>query len=277
MSNNPPISGAGWEARLALTFTQQQHKTVLSQREQRGPLALQRPFYPEGGVCHGYILHPPGGVVGGDQLTIAVQVQPEAHALLTTPGATKFYRSAGLHAHQQQLFDINSGTLEWLPQESIYFPHTLSTISTDIHLQGNARFIGLEVHCLGRPASHERFDAGQVTISLRLHRDGKFLVMDKQRIHQLADLESSAGLRSNPVFATLIATPCNTETLEAVQNLCLNLADGLAGATLMREVLIVRYLGQHTATAHQLGRSIWALIRPQIIGKTATPPRIWST
>lgn len=275
MSVNPPLSG--WQARLALTFTQQQHKTVLSKREQLGPLALQRPFYPEGEVCHGYILHPPGGVVGGDKLNINVQVCPQAHALLTTPGATKFYRSAGLQAHQHQLLEVNAGALEWLPQESIYFPQTLSTLSTDIQLQGDARFIGWEIHCLGRPVINEVFDAGQVTVSTRLMRDGKLVLMDKQRIHQLADVTAPAGLRSHPVFATLIATPCPADLLESVQALCAELPEGIAGATLMREVLVVRYLGNSTAAAHQLWRSIWATIRPTIMGKIATPPRIWST
>lgn len=275
MSVNPPLSG--WQARLALTFTQQQHKTVLSKREQLGPLALQRPFYPEGEVCHGYILHPPGGVVGGDKLSINVQVCPQAHALLTTPGATKFYRSAGLQAHQHQLLEVNAGALEWLPQESIYFPQTLSTLSTDIQLRGDARFIGWEIHCLGRPVINELFDAGQVTVSMRLMRDGKLVLMDKQRIHQLTDVTAPAGLRSHPVFATLIATPCPGDLMEPVQTLCAELPEGIAGATLMSEVLVVRYLGNSTAAAHQLWRSIWATIRPAIMGKIATPPRIWST
>lgn len=221
-------------------------------------------------MCHGYILHPPGSG-WGDKLNINVQVCPQAHALLTTPGATKFYRSAGLQAHQHQLLEVNAGALEWLPQESIYFPQTLSTLSTDIQLRGDARFIGWEIHCLGRPVINELFDAGQVTVSMRLMRDGKLVLMDKQRIHQLADVTAPAGLRSHPVFATLIATPCPADLMESVQTLCAELPEGIAGATLMREVLVVRYLGNSTAAAHQLWRTIWATIRPTIMGKIATP------
>jgi Urease accessory protein UreH len=99
----------GWQAELRLGFVQHSTKTVLANRSQRGPLAVQRPFYPEGDVCHAYILHPPGGVVGGDCLQMRFQVDPAAHALLTTPGATKFYRSAGLQAQQHQHFHVADG------------------------------------------------------------------------------------------------------------------------------------------------------------------------
>jgi len=85
----------GWQAHLSLGFSRRGNQTVLAERRQYGPLTVQRPFYPEGMPCHLYLLHPPGGVVGGDELDVQIKVEPEAHALLTTPGATKFYRSAG--------------------------------------------------------------------------------------------------------------------------------------------------------------------------------------
>ena len=95
----PPIStlnrSDGWKAELTLGFTDRGDKTVVGHKTQLGPLAIQRPLYPEGDVCHTYLLHPPGGVVGGDELLIKATAYPGAHALVTTPGATKFYRSEG--------------------------------------------------------------------------------------------------------------------------------------------------------------------------------------
>jgi urease accessory protein len=108
---------AGWQARLELGLAQWAGRTVLAHKRHFGPLTVQRPFYPEGGPCHIYLLHPPGGVVGGDRLEIAVEVGEGAHALITTPGATKFYRSAGPRAHQiQHLSVAGGGVLEWFPQ-----------------------------------------------------------------------------------------------------------------------------------------------------------------
>ena len=117
----------GWQASLRLGFAPRAARTALVHREQRGPLAVQRPFYPEGDTCHLYLLHPPGGVVGGDRLDIEARTTGEAHALVTTPGATKFYLSAGHTAHQTQRLRVGAGgALEWLPQENIFFPGALA-------------------------------------------------------------------------------------------------------------------------------------------------------
>src|SRR5688572_31489418 len=109
---------SSWHARLELGFRNAGARTVLAHRRHVGPLVVQRPFYPEGGTCHVYLVHPPGGLVGGDQVALAVEVQPHAHALITTPAATRFYR-AGPHpaARLQQELRVHDGALEWLPQE----------------------------------------------------------------------------------------------------------------------------------------------------------------
>src|SRR3954471_15398906 len=90
-----PTSRAGWEASLDLEFATQGTRTFLARRASVGPLVVQRPFYPEGDVCHVYVVHPPGGVVGGDRLDLNIRARSGAHALITTPAATKFYRSDG--------------------------------------------------------------------------------------------------------------------------------------------------------------------------------------
>src|SRR5262245_10241542 len=101
-AHEPREGRAGWEASLDLKFAARGARTVLARRASVGPLVVQRPFYPEGGVAHVYLVHPPGGVVGGDQLRLSVLAEEGAHALLTTPAATKFYRSDGRVARQRQ-------------------------------------------------------------------------------------------------------------------------------------------------------------------------------
>jgi len=79
----------GWHAALELGFAAASGATRLARRKHRGPLVVQRPFLPEGpGVAHVYVLHPPGGLVGGDELTLDVEVDAGAHALVTTPAAS---------------------------------------------------------------------------------------------------------------------------------------------------------------------------------------------
>ena len=93
---------SSWHARLELGFRDSGTRTVLAHRRHIGPLMVQRPFYPEGSICHVYLLHPPGGLVGGDSLTVDVDVAGGARALVTTPAAGKFYRSAQRTARQVQ-------------------------------------------------------------------------------------------------------------------------------------------------------------------------------
>ena len=113
----------GWEAALEIAFVALGGATILLRNGQRGPLAVQRPFSPEGrGVSHVTLLHPPGGLVGGDRVSVGVEVGEGAHAVITTPAAAKHYRSAGATARQQQHFRVaGGGKLEWLPHETILF------------------------------------------------------------------------------------------------------------------------------------------------------------
>lgn len=267
----------GWQAELKLQFAKRSDKTILAGRYQRGPLAVQRPFYPEAEICHAYVLHPPGGVVGGDELYLHFSVEANAHALLTTPGATKFYRSAGMQATQHQQFHITDGCLEWLPQENIFFPSANAVLTTAVYLAGKAQYIGWEVHCLGRPVIGETFATGKAIFKTALYHDHKPLLLDRLVINGELDLQLAAGLRSQPVVATLFATNADNTLLENLRTLCENLATGTAGVTLLNGVLVLRYLGNSTEQAHRLLRSAWHVLRPAVTGKPAIPPRIWNT
>ena len=88
-----------------------------------GPLRILQSLYPEGNaVCHNVLVHPPGGLVGGDTLEIQVTGATGSHGLVTTPGATRFYRSDGATALQDTHIHLASGArLEWLPLETLCY------------------------------------------------------------------------------------------------------------------------------------------------------------
>ena len=267
--------GTGWHAQLELGFAPRAGRTALVHRMQRGPLAVQRPFYPEGDACHLYLLHPPGGVVGGDSLNIRSEVADGAHALVTTPGATKFYLSAGDTAQQTQTLRVAAGAgLEWLPQENIFFPGALTRLYTKIELSEGARFIGWEIQCLGLPVNAERFDSGQAEFQLHIERDERPLLLDRLTVTP-ERLNGKAGLRGLPVNATLLATPAEKAELEQVRELLLETPS--AGVTLIDNLLVVRYLGDSTEQCRNLFINIWAAIRTTVMGRPPCPPRIWST
>ena len=272
-AGSPP---EGWAASLELGFSHRAGCSHLSRRRRHGPLAVQRSFHPEGPVCHTYILHPPGGVAGGDSLDIQVEVEPGAHALITAPGAAKLYRSDGRPATIHQSLRVRDGaTLEWLPQENIFFPGAIVRQQTRVALAASARFIGWEVHCLGRPVIAERFDSGFADLGLALWRDDRPLLLERLRVHGKASLDAAAGLRGHPVTGTLLATGANTGHLSLTREFLSG--SPMITAALLDELLVVRYLGDDTHQAWQLLRGLWARLRPTLLGLPACPPRIWAT
>ncbi len=279
--NKPLNETQGWKAELNLGFKRTVNKTVLASRTQSGPLTVQRPFYPEGDVCHLYLLHPPGGVVGGDQLHINVALTDNANTLITTPGATKFYRNQGVLAHQVQTLTVaDHCTLEWFPQENIFFDRTHTHLSTRIELEKHARFMGWEINCYGRPASEEVFERGLVSTRLELFRDDKPLLLDGLLVSgENAALSSPNCMNNFPCFGTFIATHVTQNLLEMVREAVVvsQSDDQHLGITLIDDILVARCLGHY---AEQVGitlKTIWATLRPDVLDREVCYPRIWST
>jgi urease accessory protein len=273
----PAKEQQGWRAELFLGFRKTSRKTILAERLREGPLAVQRALYPEGDLCHVYLLHPPGGVAGGDRLNISAQVAQGASALVTTPGATKFYRTASFTALQQQILKVDGGTLEWLPQENIFFPGAEVGLKTSVELTGNARFIGWEINCLGLPVIAERFTTGRAVFSFSLLRDGLPLLHERLVVDGAGDLSTSSGLRDKPVFGSLYATLDDSSLLEVMREAIPQTSDDVLALTLVDGLLIARYLGSSTERCKNCFIAIWRILRPAVLNRPPCPPRIWNT
>lgn len=268
----------GWIAELELRFSKSKSKTFLSTRKHIGPLTIQRPFYPEGDLCHLYLLHPPGGIVGGDQLSIEVNTDSNSSSLLTTPGATKVYRTSD-HKHStinQNFIVAEDSSFEWLPMETIVFPGANSQFSSKLLLSGNARVAAWEVYCLGRPAINESFDFGSLNFSLELWRDGMPILLDKLMIDK-TELGNIVGLRSFPVFGTFIISKTNKKVLETVRTMMIETDSCVTGVTQIEDIIIVRSLAKKTYLMQDLFKKIWQTVRPLVFNREATIPRIWAT
>jgi urease accessory protein len=271
---------SSWKARLALGFSRLDGKTRLSRREHDGPLVVQKPLYPEGpDVCHAIIVHPPGGVAGGDELALALDAGEGAQALLTTPGAGKWYRSNGAWAKQSIAAALaGESLLEWLPQETIVFDGALASFATEVRLEGDARYLGWEIVCLGRTGSGERYTRGECRFSSRILRDGRPLWLERGRIEGGGRMmQSPAGLAGQPVFGTLAAAFAGAD--KALADSCRALApeQGEGAVTLLPGVLIARYLGASTEAAKRYFTALWRVLRPALAGREAVEPRIWRT
>ncbi|WP_291994154.1 urease accessory protein UreD [Candidatus Accumulibacter sp. ACC003] len=271
----------GWQARLTLGFERRGEKSALVRCEHYGPLRVQKALYPEGPeVCHAIVLHPPGGIAGGDSLEITVSAAPAAHALLTTPGAGKWYRSGGRQARQSLRLRVGEGGMvEYLPQETIVFDGAEAQMQTQVELAAGAVFCGWEILCLGRTAAGERFSRGQLELATRIERDGRPLWLERGRLRGGSSwLDAAAGLAGRPVSATLLLAGRAVERdwLDACR--ALPVADGvLAGVTALPEVLVARCLAPGSEAARAWLTEVWKQLRPLALGRLAVPPRIWNT
>ena len=277
------MNAAHWRAELSLEFSARGAATILSDCRHHGPLRVQRALYPEGeAVCQAIVLHPPSGIAGGDQLRIAAAVGPAAYAQLTTPGAGKWYRSTGAEASQTLDFSVaDNATLEWLPQETIVFDGARSRMDNHIALADSSRYLGWEILCLGRRAAGECFAHGHLNLHTRIERQGNVIWLERGQITGNDPLlDSIAAWAGASVCATLQATVPAGFEVAPLLDACRTLepADqALHGITALRGLLVARYLGHSSEAARLWFVSLWQLLRPALLGRTAVPARIWNT
>jgi urease accessory protein len=270
-----------WEAELDLGYAFRAGRTTLARRSSRGPLAVQKPLYPESeAVCHTILLHPPGAIAGGDDLAIRIGLEPHAHAVFATPGATKWYRSGGPASRQRIAIGIaDNGVCEWLPQENIYFESVRADNAIDVKLGHGAVFCGWDVMCLGRTASGERFARGSVQQRIAIASGGRPLFEELSRIEGGSPiLDSAAGMAGYPVCGSflLAGTGIDAGMLAGCREVGAG-QDCLHGVTRLPGAFVARFLGRSAEQARDYFSRIWEILRPAYANRQARRLRIWST
>ncbi|MDQ1811778.1 urease accessory protein UreD [Massilia sp. CCM 9210] len=268
---------SAWQASLRLRFADDAGTTRLLERIHSGPLRVQKPLYPEGPrICHAIVVHPPGGVVGGDRLAVGVAAGDASHAFLTSPGAAKWYRANGKISRQDVLIEAGAGAaVEWMPQEAIFFNGAHVALEQRVELAANACYIGCDILCFGRRASGETFDSGTITQHTQIRRGGKLLWWEQGALHGgSAAMHSPLGLNGASVCATLVGVgkPAGGALIDAMRAL-----DPALGITQIKSVFVARYLGNDSEGARRAIFSVWQLLRPHLLGCAAPLPRIWTT
>ena len=273
-----------WHASLQLDYTRESERSV-ARYQHKGPLRILQSLYPEGNaVCHNVLVHPPGGLVGGDTLDMQITVGAGAHALVTTPGATRFYRSATGLATQQVHAQVAEGArLEWLPLEAIAYNACDALNHATFELAPGAEMMTWDITALGLPAADLPFEQG----TFRQHMEIPGVWLERGSIHasDARLMNSPLGLAGQRCMATLVfaagsaiaaerrerALACARELLEASP---LRMT---AGATSSHpQVIVLRVLAPVTEPALQLLRQVWAAWRHAMWGLPGTVPRLWN-
>ena len=273
-----------WRADLKLDYTLESQRTVVRYLHQ-GPLRILQSLYPEGDqICHNVLVHPPGGLVGGDTLDIQVTVAEGAHGLVSTPGATRFYKSGGHPALQQVVVHLaDNAKLEWLPLEAIAYNDCEATNRAIFNLAPSAELITWDVTALGLPSSDMAFTQGHFQQHLEI--PGVWLERGNIRGEDTRWLNSPLGLAGSKCLASLvfasgsaINSDRTTQALEAAREVIeshpLRLQAGITCAH--PQVIVLRVMSPLVEPTMDLLKKVWAVWRHTLWALPSTPPRIWS-
>ena len=274
-----------WHARLQLDYTVENARTV-ARYEHNGPLRILQSLYPEGdGICHNVLVHPPGGLVGGDTLDITTTVGPGAHGLITTPGATRFYRSTGPLALQRSHLSVaDGGRLEWLPLEALCYSACNAENHLTLNLAPGAECMGWDVTALGLPHADQPFVQGRFVQHLTV--PGLWL---ERGVIDAADerlLQSPLGLAGQRCMASMFfaaGTALDRNRRDAALDAARAVMDAhptltaTAGATSPNaQMVVVRVLAPQVEPAMKLLKAVRVAWRKEMWGLEGEAPRIWA-
>ncbi|MBU0890672.1 MAG: urease accessory protein UreD [Gammaproteobacteria bacterium] len=273
-----------WHARLQLDYSRENARTV-ARFEHNGPLRILQSLYPEGdAICHNVLVHPPGGLVGGDTLEITATVAPGAHGLLTTPGATRFYRSTGPLALQRTHLSVADGArLEWLPLEALCYNACNAENHLTLNLAPGAECMGWDVTALGLPHANQPFETGRFV----QHLEVPGLWLERGAInaadHRL--MQSPLGLAGHRCMASLFfaaGAPLDRTRRDAALDAARAVMDAhslkaTAGATSPNaQMVVLRVLAPQVEPAMQLLKAVRVAWREVMWGMAGEAPRIWA-
>ena len=274
-----------WHARLQLDYTAEHSARTVARYEHNGPLRILQSLYPEGdAICHNVLVHPPGGLVGGDTLDITTTVGPGAHGLVTTPGATRFYRSTGPLALQRSHLTLAEGArLEWLPLEALCYSACHAENHLTLNLAPGAECIAWDVTALGLPLAAQPYEAG--TFEQHIEWPGRFLERGVVSAHDDLLLNGDLGLAGHRCLASLIfasGTPITRQQREALLEGTHALLESATGGVVSRvtspneNMLILRGVSPVVEPVMMLWKTVWAFWRKELWELQGSTPRIWS-
>ena len=273
-----------WHARLQLDYSFESQRSV-ARYQHEGPLRVLQSLYPEGdAVCHNVLVHPPGGLVSGDTLDISVTASGTSHGLITTPGATRFYRSSGAAAVQRTHIRLQDrARLEWLPLETLCYNGCEAENHLQLELAPQAECIGWDISAFGLPLAGQPFERGG--LHQRIEVPGVWLEQGRLDAGDTRLMDGPVGLAGQRCMASIFFV-CGAKLERGRRQQALDVARAVlethalratAGATSPNEqVVVVRVLAPLVEPAMQLLKALWAAWRFELWALPDTSPRIWT-
>ncbi|AMA09738.1 urease accessory protein UreD [Picosynechococcus sp. PCC 73109] len=271
-----------WHGKVGLIYGQRQGKTEMQRCFTQAPFRIQRPFYPEGNrVCHTVLLHTAGGIVGGDRLSLDLELHPKSHVFLTTAAANKIYRTNGETAQQDGIIHQAPGSiLEYFPQEMIIFDGAEYHQSLRVNLAPGAVWCGWEVLRFGRTARGEKFISGNWRGLTEIWQDDELLWGDRQWLPGNPEVFAAwNGLNNQPVVGSLalVGLEISEAQITELRQTMATIQQGLGGITQLPKGVLCRYRGHSSTEVKRWFISLWQNWRSLYSPQLPTLSRVWQT
>lgn len=272
--NDNDLQGIGRHGKLRLCFTRQGGKTMLSDSFSTIPMCAFQPFYlDDSGCAYSYIVNPTSGLVGGDKIEIKITIEDNAHGFITTPSATKVYKSSGSQSEQDiDIFVKKDGILEYLPGYVIPFADSLYSQKIKVYMEKSSTAFILDSFATGRSARGEHLSFKEYRSRTEIIYCDEPVVTerislrpDKEDYNALGFLETfTASAVLYLIFDDLSVQGRLIADIKAL----LNESDDIIGgvSALPSKGIIVRFLSKGIIPLTRTVYSIFPIFRKKILG-----------
>ena len=247
---------------------------MLTARRFTLPLQVLEPMDLDGdGVATLLLLNPTGGLLAGDRLETDVVLGARSRVCLSTPSATRVYRSPGPAAVQRFTIEVGSGaTLEWMPDHLIPSLGARLQQSTEIRLAADATLLYLDAWAVGRAARGEAWGFDLLDSSLLVRDETGPLLRDRSILNGRPPRDGLGGTEGFGYAATFLAMRPAAEGWEDLAGALLAAVDaagagGRAGVTTLgRGGVLARLLCPSAPALQAAVRALWAEGRRRLLG-----------
>jgi len=263
----------GRDGALGLRFERRGQATVLAGSRYTLPLQVLAPLALDDGAAVVSILNPTGGLLGGDRLRIEIDVGPGAHACLTTPSATKVYRTESEPASQAVTLRLAAAAvLEWVPDHTIPFAGSAFTQALHVEMGEGARLILVDAWASGRVARGEAWGFALLDTTLSVRDAQGPLLHDRLRLAGPGTWDGLGLAEGRPYFATVVVIgEHGLDGFDAIVARALGpMTDVAAGVgALPRRGALVRCLAPSAPALTDAVNLIWSAARRRLLDAPA--------
>jgi urease accessory protein len=200
-----PAARVGRDGRLCLSFERRDGRSILAHSAYSVPLQILAPVRLDDPAAVVSMLNPTGGLLGGDRVAIEVAVGRGAHACLTTPSATRVYRTRGPAAEQDVRLRVDAGgALEWRPDHTIPSAGSAFRQRIDVDLALDARLILVDAFAAGRVARGEAWRFTSLESALAVRAGARVILLDRFVLGPRGPWAALGCADGHPYFGSIV-------------------------------------------------------------------------